>query len=154
MRNETFPGLCRSRSPSDHRSVAPVRHDIILGEDLTGWLREVSFPIETKLGRWRGLHQPTGGTGRHVQIPDASARVGRIDRSSQRCRCARRCDRPKPVFRRVVLDGDRRSDLGVTALPSRALRLLLVVEGALIQHDAPFPCLFLPDQDAPIVIRE
>jgi hypothetical protein len=33
-------------------------------------------------------------------------------------------------------------------------RPLLAVEGALIQHDAPFPSLFLPDQDASIVIRE
>ncbi len=31
---------------------------------------------------------------------------------------------------------------------------LLAAEGALIQHDSPFPSLFLPDQDTPIVIRE
>ena len=33
-------------------------------------------------------------------------------------------------------------------------RPLLAAEGALIQHDTPFPSLFLPDQDTPIVIRE
>jgi hypothetical protein len=47
----------------------------------------------TKLGHWRGLHQPTGSTGRLVRIPDTSARVGVIDRSSQGRRCARRCRR-------------------------------------------------------------
>jgi hypothetical protein len=31
---------------------------------------------------------------------------------------------------------------------------LLAAEGALIQHDTPFPSLFLPDQDTPIIIRE
>ncbi len=31
---------------------------------------------------------------------------------------------------------------------------LLAAEGALVQHDAPFPTLFLPDQDTPIIIRE
>jgi hypothetical protein len=35
-----------------------------------------------------------------------------------------------------------------------ATRPLLAARGALIQHDAPFPSLFLPDQDTPIVIRE
>src|SRR5208337_421427 len=32
----------------------------------------------------RGLHQPTGGTGRLVRIPNTSARVGHIDRSVER----------------------------------------------------------------------
>jgi hypothetical protein len=35
-----------------------------------------------------------------------------------------------------------------------APRPLLAAEGALIQLDTPFPSLFLPNQDTPIVIRE
>jgi len=35
-----------------------------------------------------------------------------------------------------------------------APRPLPTAEGALIQHNAPFSSLFLPDQDTPIVIRE
>src|SRR5262249_18954424 len=35
-----------------------------------------------------------------------------------------------------------------------APRPLLAAEGALIQHDPPFPGLFLPNQDTPIVISE
>jgi hypothetical protein len=58
----------------------------------------------TQLGQLRGLHQPTGGTGQLVRIPDKFARVGLIAEASES---------------RGTASGARRPSLAEATRPSR-----------------------------------
>lgn len=82
-----------------------------LREELTGCHREVSSLVETKLGQWRGIHQPTGGTGRRVEIPDPSAHFGGIARRTHGV-CWRPGAIPHACHHLIVINYDESVEAG------------------------------------------
>src|SRR5271157_2495215 len=76
-------GQCRPRGMRGYCGQARISDDGQAGAS-EPMKESNSYRTVPRQSSGRGLHQPTGGTGRLVRIPNTSARVGHIDRSVER----------------------------------------------------------------------